>query len=77
MAQRDTFDRYLNDASQMSLENAMLCRQNEIAKARRATFAEIDMIFEAGADVRDLQREIERRKKLLKVVESPAREGAA
>jgi hypothetical protein len=77
MPQREPFDRYLDDASEMSLQNTMLCRQNEIAKARRAIFAEMDRIFEAGADVRDLQRELDRRKKLLKMVKHDVQKGVA
>lgn len=68
-------DRYLQNASDTSLENTTLVKMSLVAKHRRAILAEIDQIIEELADVKFIQRELDRRRSQLKVVESKQKAG--
>jgi hypothetical protein len=69
-------DRYLSNASDVSLENTVLMKMGLVSKHRRAVLAEIDRITDELADVKFIQRELDRRRRQLTVVETKDRKAA-
>ena len=66
--ERPSLERYVENASDVSLDNSVLMKMTKVSKHKRAIFAELEQIIEELADVKFIQRERDRRRRLIKVV---------